>query len=72
MHHNNLPAGTILSRKEDFGFVFSCPAGCIHITVRETSIRLSPEQYWTLLEMLTESATKMVHRKPFREQLEIH
>ena len=51
----------ILSRREEFGVVARCPNGCIHICVGNTALRLSTKQYWTLMELLTESAQKIAN-----------
>ena len=50
------PAPRILSQKKDLGLIASCPKGCLHLTIGNTSIRLSEKQYWDLVDMLTESA----------------
>ncbi len=51
----------ILSRREEFGMVAQCPNGCIHICVGNTALRLLKEQYWTLMELLAESAQKIAN-----------
>ena len=48
----------ILSRREEFGVVAQCPNGCIHICV---GLRTLDKQYWTLMELLTESAQKIAN-----------
>ena len=49
----------VLSRDEEFGVVTQCPAGCIHVCVGNTTLRLSPKQYWKLMDLLTASARKI-------------
>ena len=49
----------VLSRDEEFGVVTQCPAGCIHVCVGNTTLRLSPKQYWKLMDLLTASARKV-------------
>ena len=49
----------ILSRREEFGVVARCPNGCIHICVGNTALRLSTEQYRTLMDLLAEAAQKI-------------
>lgn len=49
----------VLSRDDEFGIVTRCPAGCIHVCVGHTTLRLSPRQYWKLMDLLTASARKI-------------
>lgn len=58
-------AATLLSSKKDFGWVMRCPNGCIHISIGNLTFRLSEAHYWTLMEMLSESATEIAnHSSP--------
>ncbi|MXW70950.1 MAG: hypothetical protein F4Z74_05805 [Acidobacteria bacterium] len=49
----------VLSRDDQFGIVTRCPAGCIHVCVGNTTLRLSPRQYWRLMDLLMASARKI-------------
>ena len=49
----------VLSRDDELGMVTQCPAGCIHVCVGNTTLRLSPKQYWKLMDLLTASARKI-------------
>lgn len=49
----------VLSHEGEFGMVTQCPAGCIHVCVGNTTLRLSPQQYWKLMNLLTASARKI-------------
>ena len=49
----------VLSREDEFGVVTQCPAGCIHVCVGNTTLRLSLKQYWKLMDLLMASARKI-------------
>ena len=49
----------VLSSEEEFGVVSQCPAGCIHVCVGNTTLRLSLKQYWKLMALLAASARKI-------------
>lgn len=50
---------TILAKKDNFGLVACCPAGCYHLTVQNVSIRLTEKQYWALVGLLNESTSQL-------------
>ena len=61
----------VLSLDEEFGVVTQCPAGCIHVCVGNTTLRLSPKQYWRLMDLLTASARKIAPSGATRSQSDL-
>ena len=49
----------VLSFKEDFGAVERCSNGSIRISVESMSFDICEERFWTLMEMLSESARNL-------------
>lgn len=60
----------VVSRHEDVGLVVRCSCGCIHVSVGNTSLRLSTKQYWELTELLVESTRKMATLSPSERDIQ--
>lgn len=50
----------VLAVKPAFGSVATCGDGCIRVAVGDAVLRLETAEYWTLMEMLSEAARRLV------------
>jgi hypothetical protein len=50
----------VLSEKESFGDVRVTPSGAIEIQAHGQAVRLSVNEYWELMEMLSEASRRLM------------
>jgi hypothetical protein len=60
-----------LAQRPGFGLVLRCPDGCVHIVLNNGKIRLTEEQYWMLIEMLSESSIILMSSKQSAARLSL-
>lgn len=53
-----LRSGKILASRDNFGCVYECPCGTIHVAIGPIDLKLTPETFLEALSLLREAAER--------------